>query len=69
MSLKAFHLVFVGLCLLLCLGLGTWSLVRYASGAAGLFELAFGLMWLAAGVAMGFYGRMILRKLKHISYL
>lgn len=68
MSLKAFHIVFVIVTVLASLfvgGLftrdflnnGSWEPLGYA---IGFFGLAIGLV---------FYGKYVLRKLKHISYL
>ena len=68
MSLKTFHLVFIVACVLLALGLGAWSFAAYAStGKAA--DLVFGLGWLVAGAALVAYERLVLRKLKHISFL
>jgi len=68
MSLKSFHVVFISVCVLLALGLAVWSLAAYAA-AGKAADLVFGLGWLAAGVALAAYERVVLRKLKHISYL
>jgi hypothetical protein len=68
MSLKAFHLVFVTVSVLLCLGLGGWWIWEWQSGRvdAGLW---YGMGWLLAGSGLVWYGRRVLRKLKGISYL
>jgi len=68
MSLKTFHLVFITACVLLALGLATWSLTAYAS-AGRTADLVFGLGWLVAGVVLVGYERLVLRKLKHFSFL
>jgi len=68
MSLKAFHIVFVSASVLLAFGFGIWSLVQYA-GARQTADLCFGVGSLLAGVGLIIYGRIILRKLRHISYL
>ena len=68
MSLKTFHLVFISACVLLSLGLAVWSLAAYAS-AGKAADLVFGLGWLVAGAALAAYERIVLRKLKPISYL
>jgi hypothetical protein len=68
MSLKAFHLVFITVCVLLALGLATWALAAFASnGRAG--DLLAGLGWLLAAAALAVYERGVMRKLKDISYL
>ena len=68
MSLKAFHVVFVAASILLALMFGIWSLVGYFQ--AGLVrDLIFGVGSLLVGIGLVFYGRYVLKKLKHISYL
>lgn len=68
MSLKAFHIVFVSASILLSLGFGGWSLVNYFHGGAS-SDLAYGLASFAVAVALVFYGKFVLKKLKNISYL
>ena len=68
MSLKAFHIVFVVASILLAFGFGAWSFREYSSND-GLGNLVFGVGSTVSGVALVFYGRSILRKLKDISYL
>lgn len=68
MSLKAFHIVFVGASVLLMLGLAGYSFGNYRDTGS-----AHSLLWsgLAVAAAIGLltYGRYFLRKLKHISFL
>lgn len=68
MSLKAFHIVFVTVSILLTLGFGVWSLVQF-SEAKRLLDLVFGIGSLLAAVGLVFYGKYVLKKLKDISYL
>jgi hypothetical protein len=68
MSLKALHIVFIVASIVLALGFGAWSLNEFAQGAARL-NLWFGIGSLVIGVALIFYCRAVLRKLKDISYL
>jgi hypothetical protein len=68
MSLKAFHLVFVVAAILLSFGFAAWSLMTYSDGRR-LIDLVFGLVSALSGVGLVVYGRYVLRKLKHISYL
>lgn len=68
MSLKAFHIVFVTVSILLTLGFGVWSLVQF-SEARRLLDLVFGIGSLLAAVGLLFYGKYVLKKLKDISYL
>ena len=68
MSLKAFHIVFIIISILLGFGMGTWGFVQYYSGN-GASWLLFGGGFLAGGIGLIIYSRRILRKLKDISYL
>jgi len=68
MSLKAFHIIFVTASILLALLFGIWSLVRYFQGGT-LADLLFGIGSLVAAVALVFYEKYALKKLKNISYL
>lgn len=68
MSLKAFHIVFVAASILLAFGFGIWSLLSYKDQGRTP-DLVYGLGSLAAGIALIVYGKAVLRKLKHISYL
>ncbi len=68
MSLKAFHLVFITASVLLSFGFGAWSLVDF-SDYGRTVDLVFGIGSVGVGVGLIVYGRYVLRKLKHISYL
>ncbi len=68
MSLKAFHVVFIVASILLAFGIAAWSLIRFADGGRT-NDLIYGLAAALAGVALIAYGRYVLKKLKHISYL
>ncbi len=68
MSLKAFHIVFVVASTLLAFGFGGWELKNYfALGEKQ--SLVLGVCALIAGIALIWYGKVVLKKLKHISYL
>ena len=68
MSLKAFHIVFVTASTLLAFGFGGWEVQNYfATGEKQ--DLLLGIFSLIAGAALIWYGKIILKKLKHISYL
>ena len=68
MSLKAFHLFFVGISTLMSVGLGVWSVLAYLrSGDAVNVLLAAGA-FVGCGVLV-WYGAWFLRKLKGVSYL
>ena len=68
MSLKAFHIVFIAVSTLLCVGFGVWAIAEYRSyGGSG--TLVAGVVSLSASLALVWYGRWFLRQLKGVSYL
>jgi len=68
MSLKAFHIVFVAVSMILCAGFGYWALSTYQEDhEPGLLVAA--LFSLAGCVALIVYGRWFLKKLKGVGYL
>ena len=68
MSLKAFHIVFVTVSVILCVGFALWAIVEYrANGAIG--TLIWGVVSLLAAVVLVAYGRWFLRKLKEVGDL
>jgi hypothetical protein len=68
MSLKAFHIIFVAASTLLAFGFGGWELNNYfAYGEKQ--ALVLGVFSLVAGFALLWYGKVVLKKLKNISYL
>jgi len=68
MSLKAFHIVFIALSILLAFFCGVWLLREYASNRHAAYLVA-AIVFLLAGGGLIWYGKSVLRKLKHISYL
>jgi hypothetical protein len=68
MSLKAFHIVFVTLSVALTFFFGAWLLHEY-SVAGGIGQLIGAILSFLAGAGLIWYGKVVLRKLKHISYL
>jgi DNA-binding transcriptional regulator of glucitol operon len=68
MSLKAFHIVFVAICVLLSLGFGYWAITEYRRTHEGAL-LACGVLSIAGAAALIVYGRWFLRKLRGVSYL
>ena len=68
MSLKAFHIVFVTLSILLAFGFAAWCFTQYGDSRRNA-DLIYGLGSVAVGVGLIFYGKYVLRKLKNISYL
>ncbi|HUD49733.1 MAG TPA: hypothetical protein VMR33_23095 [Candidatus Baltobacteraceae bacterium] len=68
MSLKAFHIVFIVLSILMAFFCGIWLLHEYAE-TRDTAQLVVGVVLILAGGALVWYGKSVLRKLKHISYL
>jgi hypothetical protein len=68
MSLKSFHIVFIIASILLAFFCGIWLLHEYGSSRNST-ELTVGILFLLTGVGLICYGKSVLSKLKHISYL
>ncbi len=68
MSLKAFHVVFVTLCAMLAVVVGTWAMDQRSMGGGALYMGFAMTSYLAAGGFM-LYGAWFRRKLKDVSYL
>jgi len=68
MSLKFFHILFICASILLSLGFAGWSLAAYIN-EGGSRNLVFAVVSLVVAVALIFYGKYVLRKLKNITYL
>ena len=68
MSLKAFHLIFVAASVAVSLFLGIWALLSYNQSGSTM-HLAFAIASGVAVIALLWYGKYFLKKLKHISYL
>jgi hypothetical protein len=68
MSLKAFHIFFIVLSILMSFFSAAWLLYQNAQ-AHDTAELIVGILFIIAGGALVIYGKSVLRKLKHISYL
>jgi hypothetical protein len=68
MSLKAFHIVFVTVSIILCLGFGGWALNEFRV-EQDVSALVIGVVSLLGCVILGLYGRWFLKKLEGVSYL
>ena len=68
MSLKALHIVFIVASIVLALGFGAWALNEYAHEGPRSY-LWYGVGSCVTGLALIFYCRAVLRKMKDISYL
>ncbi len=66
MSLKAIHLVFITASCVLAFGFAAWC---FFSPERTSRDWIYGLGSVAAGVALIFYGRYFLKKLKNVGYL
>ncbi len=68
MSLKAFHIFFIVVSMVLCVGVGVWATQDFGrSGSWG--HLTLGVGSFAGSIALACYGVWFLRKLKGVSYL
>lgn len=68
MSLKAFHLFFIALSVLLCIGFAVWALDRFDATQAVEYVIVATVSFLTAA-ALGWYGIMFVRKMKHLPML
>ncbi len=68
MSLKAFHIFFITVSILIGLILAGWFAMRFHSGQGNVYLLA-SIASVCGSVALFIYARRFLKKLKHISYL
>jgi len=68
MSLKAFHILFVAVSVMLTVGFGVWGVREYVL-RSDRGSLALGLLSFAAAAALVVYGRWFLKKLKGTGYL
>ncbi len=68
MSLKAFHIVFVVVSVLLSFGFGVWGIYTHLSVGNVTF-LIMGIVSFVIGIALIIYGINFMKKLKHIGYL
>ena len=68
MSLKACHIVFIAVSILLSFGVGVWG-VYYHFAFGNLWFLIMGIGLFVIGIALIIYGINFMRKLKHVGYL
>ena len=68
MSLKAFHIVFIVVSILLSFGVGVWGIYTHLSYSNVTF-LIMGIVSFIIGIALIIYGINFMKKLKHIGYL
>lgn len=63
MSLRVFHIVFVVVCILLCLFVGLWGIRLYLATRAPL-GIGLAAIFLISGLALTIYGQRVYEKLK-----
>lgn len=68
MSLKAFHLFFIGVSTVLALGFASWCFMEYRAQSNALYALAGGAA-AASAAALVYYGLRFARRLKGIGML
>jgi hypothetical protein len=69
MSLKTFHIIFIGSAFLLAVFLGVWGIVEFFTRSHSIFDLVLGVLSLAGAAGLIVYGRYFLKKLRNIDYL
>ena len=68
MSLKAFHVLFISLSIVLSFGVAGWGVQSYVSDSNSVGILV-GIFFILTGIGLGFYEMKFIRKFKHVSYL
>jgi hypothetical protein len=66
MSLRAFHLLFIALSVVLAAFFGAWSIGQYRAGNEAVYVLV-GIASLASGVGLAIYGAAFQRKTRGMS--
>jgi uncharacterized membrane protein YczE len=68
MSLKAFHVFFISISILLCATVGGWGIQSFVTGSNAVGILV-GLFFILLGSALVVYELRFIRKFKNVSYL
>jgi hypothetical protein len=68
MSLKAFHLFFISISVLLSFGVGGWGIQSYLTDSNEVGILV-GIFFIILGFSLVYYELRFVRKFKHVSYL
>lgn len=68
MSLKSFHIFFIGCAVFLAFGFSVWAFQSYAA-VPGIAMLSTGIVSTLVGIGLIVYGILFLKKLKHVSFL
>ena len=65
MSLKAFHILFVALSVVMCLGVGAWGTNEYLAGGSSL-GMGLGIACFILGAGLIVYGFKVYKKLAEL---
>lgn len=65
MSLKAFHIFFIGIATLLALGFAAWEIKGYFA-SDNMLQLAAGVVSVGVAIGLTLYGFHFMKKLKHV---
>jgi len=68
MSLKSFHIFFIGCAVLLAFGFSGWAFQSYMT-ASSIIMFGTGIVSTLIGIGLIVYGILFLKKLKHVSFL
>ena len=68
MSFKAFHIVFVAASILLALGFAVWAIMDFVE-TRQMLDIVWCALGLVTVVALAFYSKFVLKKLKQFPYL
>ncbi|HTH48997.1 MAG TPA: hypothetical protein VMB21_15890 [Candidatus Limnocylindria bacterium] len=68
MSLKAFHIVFITVSVLLLLFLAGWCFSNFRQDGGAVYAV-WGALSVGVAAALAVYGQRFLKRLKHISFL
>ena len=68
MSLKAFHVMFITLSILLCLGIGGWGVYSFISDSNDV-GIVVAVFFLLLGLGLVIYELKFINKFKHVGYL
>ena len=68
MSLKAFHVFFISVSIVLSLGVGGWGIESFVSGSDSV-GLIVGLFFILLAAGLVYYESKFIRKFKHVGYL
>jgi hypothetical protein len=68
MSLKAFHVVFITLSIILCLGIGGWGIFSFLSDSNDI-GIVVAVFFVLLGLGLVYYETKFIHKFKNVGYL